>query len=750
MNTFNSTPANAQALSARQPATVRNSGSALTDLTASNAGGAMPIISRYLSIARRRKWYIIGAIAAGLLAGLIVTLLMTPKYTSYATLEIQRETRNFTQVQGAQADEQASSIDQEFYETQYGLLRTKAQASAVVEALRLQDDAKFFTMFGGEDDTLFANGRPVGGNRTRAARIAAASKILLDHFAVSPERLSRLVLISFTSPDAVFSKKVVDAWTAQFVSTTLARRFETTAYARRFLEQRLAQLRARIDQSERQLVTYAAQQGIVNLPASTPAQGDNGLSGERSLAADDLATINRELARATADRVQAESRLGAVNDSQNAVSSALPRLRERRAEVAAEYARLMTQFKADYPPAAAQQSQLRQLDRAIATEEGRGRETLQENYDASVKRERDLRTQVNALKTGVLDTRRRSIQYNIYQRDADTNRQLYDALLQRYKEIGVAGGVGVNNISVVDPAEVAEKPSSPRLLLNLIVALIAGTAVGLGLAFAMEQVDEAIGDPSEVEEILATPLLGTIPVTNQAPVIALADQKSDLSEAYISLRTTLGFATDHGVPKVFAVTSTRAGEGKSTTSYALARSLARQGRRTILIDCDMRSPSVHNELGIANDQGVSNYLSGGVSDADALTYRSDHDGLFVMTAGPTPPSSPELLSGERFPRLIAELSKQFDHVVLDAPPIMGLADAPLIANQIEATVFVIESHGTKKSMARVAIGRLRAANAVLLGVVLTKFDAKRAHYGYGYNYGATSYGYGDQASGKRA
>lgn len=708
-------------------------------------GGTLPVISRYLSIARRRKWYILGAIAAALLLGLLVTLLMTPKYTSYATLEIQRETRNFTQVQGAQADEQQNSIDQEFYETQYGLLRTKSQADAVVEALHLENDPAFFALFGAKTVDLFANGRPIGGNAARTKRVSLASEILLKHFSVTPERLSRLVQISFTSPDATFSKKVVDAWSAQFVSTTLARRFEATAYARRFLEQRLDQLRGRIDESERQLVAYASREGIVNLPASTPTQGDSGLTGERSLAADDLATLNRELSRATADRVQAESRLSAVNDTQNGTNSALPQLRERRAEVAADYARLLAQFKPDYPPAVAQRSQLAQLDRAITTEERRGASALREAYDAGVKRETDLRDRVTGLKTALLDTRRRSIQYNIYQRDADTNRQLYDALLQRYKEIGVAGGVGVNNISVVDDAEVSERPSSPRLLLNLFVALVAGTAIGIGLAFAMDQVDEAIADPTDVEDLLGTPLLGITPVSDQPPVSALADPKSELTEAYLSLRTRLTFSTDHGIPGVFAVTSTRAGEGKTTTSYALARLLARQNRRTVLVDCDMRSPSVHHEVGIENGKGTSNFLSGGVIDVLQLAIETDHDGLFVITAGPQPPSAPELLSSERFGLLLRELTAQFDHVVLDAPPVLGLADAPLIASQVEGTLFMIESHGTKKSMARVAIGRLLAANAAVLGVVLTKFDAKRAHYGYGYNYGGSSYSYGDRS-----
>lgn len=721
----------------RPPTPFRNEGGRATE------GRMLPAISQYLSIARRRKWVIIGAIIATFLLGLLVTLLMTPQYTSTATLEIQRETRNFTQVQGAQPDEQGTSLDQEFYETQYGLLRAKSLAEAVATSLRLYDDPNFFDLFGGNSDKLFANGQPIGGNTTRAGRISAAGAILLNHFTVSPDRLSRLVEISFSSPDPVFSKRVVDAWSAQFVSTTLDRRFNATAYARKFLEQRLNQLRTRIDESERQLVAYAAQQGIVNLPASTPTQGGS-LSGERSLAADDLETINRELARATADRMQAQSRLNGGDAVTEALASpTLSQLRSRRAELSSEYARLMTQFEPDYPPAKALQNQITQINRSIGAEEDRITRTLRETYQASSTREQSLRDAVNRLKQGVLDVRRRSIQYNIFQRDADTNRQLYDALLQRYKEIGVAGGVGVNNISVVDAAEVAGRPSSPRLLLNLLLSLLAGTALGIGLAFALEQVDETISDPGEVQNMLEVPLLGTIPrMDDETPLEALTDRKSALSEAYLSLRTTLSFTTDHGLPRTLAITSTRAGEGKSTTSYALARSLARSNRRTLLVDLDMRSPSVHSELGVQNKEGLSNYLSGNVSEADDLIFATGHDGLFAMTAGPQPPSAPELLTGGRFEALLLELGRKFDHVVLDAPPVLGLADAPLIGSAAEGTIFVIESHGTRKSMARVAIGRLQSANVVLLGAVLTKFDAKRAHYGYGYNYGY-GYGYGN-------
>ena len=215
------------------------------------------------------------------------------------------------------------------------------------------------------------------------------------------------------------------------------------------------------------------------------------------------------------------------------------------------------------------------------------------------------------MKGGILDLRRRSIQYNIFQREVDTNRQLYDGLLQRYKEIGVAGGVGVNNVSVVDVADVPERPSSPRIYLNLMLSLVFGLVLGSLAALALEQIDEAVADPEEIERNLGLPLLGAVPKSlDTDPIASLADRKSDLVEAYLAVQTNLQFSTEHGVPQSLAVTSTRPAEGKSTTALALATMLSRAGKRVILIDGDMRSPSVHHFAGVPNSKGLSNYLSG--------------------------------------------------------------------------------------------------------------------------------------------
>lgn len=405
----------------------------------------------------------------------------------------------------------------------------------------------------------------------------------------------------------------------------------------------------------------------------------------------------------------------------------------------AEYQQLMVQFEPGFPAAKEIKSQIDALDAAISREESRVSGSLQTDYRAALQREQALQSKVEQLKSEFLDLRRRSIQYNIYQQEVDTNRALYDGLLQRFKEIGVAGGVGVNNVAIVDPADVPQKPSSPRTLLNLLISLLAGLGLGSALAFAREQLDESIADPAEVERRLGLPLLGTVPMLeDETPREALLDRKSDLFDAYLAIQTNLAFTTEHGVPRSVAVTSTRPAEGKSTTALALATTLTRAGKKVILVDGDMRSPSVHHYGGVSHDRGLSNFLAGD-DEVGTMTFPMTDLGFTAMSAGPIPPNAAELLTGDRFSVLIDRLLTSYDHVIFDAPPVMGLADAPLMASKVEGVVFAVESHGIRTGVVKVALKRLVLAQARIFGGVLTKFEERKAHYGYGYEYG---YGYG--------
>jgi polysaccharide biosynthesis transport protein len=708
--------------------------------------GTVPLLTQYLRMAVRWRWLILGAVGIALVIGLVFTLLATPQYTASTRIEINRESARIVQV--TDVEPESSSGEQEFYQTQYGLLRSQSLSERVARELHLADSRDFFAKFGREreyESIVGTGGRPSAAAREQLVR--AAGTILLDNVSVAPLRMSRLVDIGFTSPDPVLSARVSNAWATGFIQSNLERRFEATAYARRFLEQRLAQLRERLEASERQLVGFASREAIINIPVSG---GPGGTVTERSLTAESLTALNNELAEATAARIQSQSRLqGGENGANNEAltNSAISSMRSRRAEAAAEYSRLMTQFEPDYPPARALAAQIQQLDVSLAREESRVRASLQNGYRDSVARERMLSQGVEGLKQSFLDQRRRSIQYNIFQRDVDTNRQLYDGLLQRYKEIGVAGGVGMNNVSIVDPAQVPSRPSKPKPVTNLLIALFAGLIAGIGLAFAREQMDETVSDPLDLERRIGLPLLGVVPSSAARDLLdELRDPKSSLIEAYLSVQTNLSFSTDHGIPKSLAVTSTRPAEGKSITAFAIAYTIARNGAKTLLVDGDMRSPSVHAEVGVSNERGLSNYLSG-TSDIDGLLQTVEGQPFSILAAGPQPPNAAELLRSGRFETLIVELLKRFDRVVIDCPPVMGLADAPIIASRTEATVFVIEARGVKARIAQLALGRLRQGRAQLLGAILTKFETKRSNFGYGYDYG---YGYGYGRDDKKA
>ena len=725
-------------------------------------GGAAPIehrytlpddqkqlaLKQYLRIARRWRWVIAGTILACVLIGLAITLLMTPQYTATSTVEISREADQVTNIQGVERE--ASVADQEFYQTQYGLLRARSLSERVASELNLVDDPEFFGMykFDGGDNPAFqiTNGRYVA--QGRAERQREAADILLDHISIEPTRLSRLVDIRMTSPDPTFSAQVANAWAESFIEMNLERKVQATSYGREVLQRQLSEYKERLDESQRQLVAYASAQEIINLPSQTT--GDGSTTQERSIVVDNLASINAALNEATADRIAAEARYRRAgsggNSAQALGNTAINNLRQRRAELAAEYQELMVRFEPGYPQAQAIQSQIDDLDRSIAREEARVLSSDRVEYEQAKAREEALQRRVEALKSDYLNLRKRSITYNIYQQEVDTNRALYDGLLQRFKEIGVTAGVGVNNIAIVDTAITPENPSSPKLLINLLVSIIAGVGLGSALAFALEQLDEAIADPSEVQQRLGLPLLGSVPKTDddETPREALLDRKSELVDAYLAVQTNLAFTTEHGIPRSFSVTSTRPAEGKSTTSLALATMIARSGKRVILIDGDMRSPSVHHLGNVGHEHGVSNFLSGDDEYRSSI-FRMEDLGLDAMSAGPIPPNAAELLTGDRMRQLIDRLHQDYEHVVVDSPPVMGLADAPLIAGHVEGVIYAVESHGIRSTQVKTALDRLRAAQTRLFGAVLTKFEARKAHYGYGYEYG---YGYGRNAETK--
>ena len=454
-------------------------------------------LRRLVRLAVRWRWVLIGCVVAGAVAGLLATLFMPRQYASTVRLQISRETAQVVNLGSVSRD--VSIGDQEFYQTQYGLLRAQALADRVARDIGAVDDPAFFSMFGHADE--FA-GNP--GPSGRAKRNEIAGRLLLDHVEVAPIHGSSLVDIQAHTPSPALSQRVARTWGQDFIAANLERRLQPSVYASQFLEARLAQLRDRLEASERRAADYAAANGIIDLPATGTAPKSTIVDAgqTRSLITDDLVALNAAREAADAESVAAQARLAAVGAQPDAstddlTNRAIGVLREERADAASEYATLMAGSAPDEAAAKAVRARLDALDAAIKTEEARIRTSLQQAYQAASGRQKALTQQVNALKGSMAELRQHSIQYNLYKRDADTNRELYDALLQRYKEVGVAGAAESNNVAVVDAARLPDRPSSPRLSINLLLFTLAGAVIGAIVAGVLDQLHEESPEPGE-------------------------------------------------------------------------------------------------------------------------------------------------------------------------------------------------------------------------------------------------------------
>jgi len=665
-------------------------------------------------------WLILGIVVACVMAALAISLMIEPEYRARATLEINREGGSQPIQMGEVQPIQMQ--DRDFINTQAGLMRSRQLAERVARSLNLANHPQF--AIDGAD---------------RAQREAIATNVLVGSILVEPTRDSRLLELSVESTDPVLAARIANAYGENFIRSNLERRFEATSYARNFLEQRLGTVKARLEDSERQLVAYAQRQGIVTLNVDS-GSGEGGRS-EQPIDAASLVAVNGALQDARAERIAAEQRYrqAQANRSTTEVltNPTVQALTSRRAQLQAEYQEKLSLFQPDYPTMVQARAQIESLDQAIARETGNVSSALRSEYAAARAKEAQLESHVNALKSNLLNLRERSIQYTILQREVDTNRALYDALLQRYKEVGVAGGVGANAVSIVDRAEVPSVPFKPNLPLNIALGLVAGLLLGFGSAFALEWMDDTVKTPDDLSKKLGVAPLGIVPMLQKGASVEqdISDVRSQISEAYQSVRTALQFSTEHGVPKSLLVTSTRAAEGKSSSALAIAHSMANLGSTVLLIDADLRKPTFRGPSASAG--GLSSLLAG-AEDVQGSIHPTEHDSLFLLPAGKIPPNPAELLAAGRFQWLLEQVTQMFDHVVVDGPPVLGLADAPLLASYCEGTVMVIEAGKIRRVAALNSIERLRAADARIMGAILTKFSATRSGYGYGYGYG-----YGD-------
>jgi len=737
-----------------------------------------PDLLAYWRVIRKRRWTIVTLFSVLFTIVLLGTLKQKPIYRARALLEIEKENPNILTVQELFALETVSDT---YLETQYKILRSETLARRVIDQFGLDRLTEFNPRAGRRSQTdaggasqpqTFAAGDT--DRDPRGYQIALAR--FNDRLSVDPIKRSRLVEISFESENPELAARVVNALASHHIEKNLEVRWEATQKASEWLSQQLHELKARLEKSEDELQSYARVNGLLFL--ETEKGAPENIINER------LRQLQEELTKAQAARYEKESlyRLVQASDYGSlpgiAENRLLQELTIRLTELKREQALLETTFTPDYPKVKQIQNQIQEIDSVLARERGRIAERITNDYLAAQRREALVSQAFEGQQKQANVIAERSVQYNILKREVDTNKQLYEGLLQRLKEAGVSAGLKASNIRVVDAAEPPKKPAKPNLLLNLSLAVVLGLGLGIGAAFLQEHLDNSLKTSEDVERFLGLPALALIPSveslnghrggvyglydrhklpaseaekTAAAPqwyrIDASSPKHSALGEAFRSLRTSVLLSTAERPPRTLLVSSSQPGEGKTTISSNLAISLAQLGQRVLLIDGDMRRPSVRKVFQIENGLGLVSYLTG-QQDWRAAVQPTGQAGLDALLCGPVPPNPAELLSSERMRTLLGEAKAEYQFVVVDSPPLLNVADSRILATMVEGVVLVVKGGVTPRELAQRAQGYARDVGANLIGVVLNNLDVRGSddyyrYYHYNY-YGSEEHAKGEE------
>ena len=698
-------------------------------------------IRHVLAAIRRSLWLALAIIGACVALALVFTMLDTPRFSATSTVQINDQS---DEVLGADFETQVappSDWDTErFLNTQLDVMRSRALAVRVADALDLANDERFFAAM---------EVPPSQMELPEAERRNWAISLLQGNLEADLRRSTRIGNIVFTSTDPEISARIANAFAEEFIQQNLQRRFDSSSYARNFVAEQLDEARRNLEESEEALNDYARQTGLLRTRDAIAPTGQQLAAG--SITSSSLLQYNEAAIRAREARIAAQSRWDAVRNT--AMLSSQPELSHptvqnlmtRRAELESELLSARDRYLPNHPAIARLEADITGVNQQLNRTANNVRQSIQAEYRAAAAAEQRLERQLGQARGETLAEQDQSVRYNVLAREADTARSIYDGLLQRYRELNASAGISSSNIAIIDRAEVPSTKSSPSLTRNLAIGLLIGLALA-GLAiFLRDQLDDVIHTPEDVEAKLGLPLLGVAPKAGpEGPREELADPKSPLSEAYNSMRGSLLYSTPEGLPKVIVVTSAQASEGKSTTSLAMAEGFARIGIRPLLIDADLRRPSLQRLLGLAGEQGLTDLLTGkGDPETVPQTVTHGEASYDLLAAGPPPPSPSELIASPRMAQVLETYAARYDVVIIDGPPVLGLADAPMLAAISDGTVFVVEADRGRSGSLKAALRRLRAMEPHLLGAVLAKFDPSRAGNRYSAYYGNDYYAYAD-------
>jgi len=694
----------------------------------------------YLDVIFRRRWLIVSFLMLTFISTLILTLASPKIFKASSSIEVTPQDQKVTKFEEVVASEVRV---QEFYQTQVDLLQNNELARRVIETLELAENPMVTeTLEGGGNSGLMARIKTwlkttVSSEKEQeqSAQISAEAvkqqhllKFIEDNLEVSPKRNSMLIGISFTSPDRKLSKNVVNAFVEEFVRWNMEKKLDASQLARDFLMKQIDRAKISLEKAEEDLSRFGKQAGIVSLDAK-------------------LNSVYRQLEELNSALAEAETEMIGKEAVYKQVSldglSHLPQVmgNEVIADLKAEYARLQSEyedlavtFHDEYPAVKALKTKMNSIGNRIKIEEQRVFLAIENEYKAALEKVKTMRVRLELQKKMAIDLNERATQYKIMAREVETNKGIYQSLLERTKEIESMVGVSSSNIHIVNKAMLPIKPFKPKVKLNLLLALVVGLMGGVGIAFFLEYYTDTITNPDEISDRFRIPILGVAPLTktDEYPVeqTFISDPRSPLSEAIRSTKMSIQLAGTADQAKSFLLTSIKPSEGKTTMAANLALAFAGTGEKVILIDADMRKPKLHKyfqDPGDSLSPGLSRFLSGVSS--KGLVFKNGICNLCFIPAGPSPPNPVELLASVRFSQLIKTLTGHFDRVIVDGPPYLGFADSLVISGHVGGVVLVSSMGETTRDAIRHFKKSILNSQGKILGCVINKVDVSR-RFGY--------------------
>jgi len=700
----------------------------------------------YLNVISKRR-NLIGAVF--LLVVVLVALFTfsrTPLYEGTTKVLIEKAVNN---------DLSGSSgrvFDPEFYETQFQLISSVPVARRVVRSLDLvgRYDAITGKAKGGKGG--FSGLKEMVGSlfgrqgaedavpaMSQEKREDALASVISDVVSVRPLKNSRLVNISFLSPNPEFAAMVANATAKAYIEETLEMKLEAARLTMSWMTKKAEEEASKLESAEKRLQQYMVANDIVTL------------EDRLAVGPQQLTQISSELVTAESQRKQLESLVGKVENVAGDIAraetmpaiandEALQTIRSQILKAEQTITELSGKFGPKHPVMQKAVADLDILKQKRDQEIRRVIASIRNEYDLAVAKEQNLRSQMERTKADALNLNQKFIQYGVLKREVDTNRQLYDALLLKLKEQSITQETQPVNLWIVEEASVPVVPVSPNKKKNLLLGGIIGLLAGIGLAFFTEYLDNTVKYPEDTERALGVPVLGLVSLWKEkgsaVETVLIDAPRSAFAESYRSLRTAVLLSSSSGAPGRIMITSPSEGAGKSTTAVNLAIALAQSENKVLLVDCDLRKPRLHKLFQKPNQNGLSNFLAGG--SGESLLQKGPIDNLAMITSGPIPPNPSELLSSSRMENLLKKMQEQFDVIICDTPPLLSVADARILARLFDGTILVARARKTTIDLAGKALKSLRDINAPVLGLVINALELKKNDYYNNYTY--SSYG----------